>query len=111
MLDNKLILIVEEILDSKFSDLSKEYRSIIIRFCHVLVFLERERGLIRIVNSSETSDDLIRDASRFMKLTLDEFLPRIRNIREKENKSLEDHRFLFMVDNIEKFLKEHSNVL
>ena len=111
MLNNGAVSIIEGILDSKFSDLSEEYRAIIIRFCHVLTFLEREKGLVKIVNSSETSGDLIRNTSRFMKLTLDEFPFQIRGIREKDNKSLEDHRFLFMIDNIEKFLKEHSDLL
>lgn len=111
MLDNRAISIIEGILDSKFSDLSEEYRAIIIRFCHVLTFLEREKGLVKIVNSSETLEDLVRNASRFMKLTLDELPFQIRGIREKNNKSLEDHRFLFMIDNIEKFLKEHSDLL
>ena len=111
MLDNRAVSIIEGILDSKFSDLSEEYRAIIIRFCHVLIFLEREKGLMKIADSSETSEDLVKNASRFMKLTLDELPFRIRGIREKDNKSLEDHRFLFMIDNVEKFLKEHSDLL
>lgn len=111
MLDNRSISIVEGILDFRFLDLLEEYRSIIIRFCHVLIFLEKEEGLIEIISKSETSDDLIRDASRFMKLTLDEFSFCIRGVQEKDNKTLEDHRFLFMVDNIERFLKKHSELL
>ena len=110
--DSKRIIdIVQERLEFSFKDFPEEYKPIISRYCIILIFLDREEAIMKLLDSSETSDDLIKNLSRFVKLTLDELDYRIRIVKEKELKSLDEQRLTLLIDNIERFFKEHSELL
>lgn len=111
MIDNGFVQMIKEGINIKFENISEKEKSMIIRICNVLFFLGADSAFMEIYNKSNNAKELFRDSLRLSKMVIEDFEFKIRIVEEKENKSLEEHRFLFMLRDIKNFFEEYKELL